>query len=149
MTFMDMKEIIGKNIVLILDEKVNPKKIGWTPYYIYLIKERNFKQIVGSIVFRLGDFKEVGISGHIGYTIDEFYQGHYYAYQATDLLLKTLIKAHGYKEIVITCLLDNIASNKTIKCLNVISLEVVAIPANLRKNYRGQKDINVYKVKVG
>lgn len=92
------------------------KNIPWD-YDIYEIIENNL--CVGHIVYRYGSDEKLKYAGHIGYTIDEEYRGHGYAYQA----LKELLSIISKETVIITCDLDNIASQKTIEKCEVISKE--------------------------
>jgi len=146
--FIDKQRLISDKITLLLNEQVMPIQKNWKPYYIYDIQENKRKQIVGTIVFRLGSKEEMLYSGHIGYQIEEEYRGNSYAYQAC-LLLMQLIKEHEYQEVVITCQNDNMASIKTILKLDVQSFEEKVIPKEARKELNNKERVNVYTVKVG
>lgn len=62
---------------------------GWKPYYIYAMIVDD--KAVGKIVLREGTKEERYYDGHIGYTVEKEYQGHGYAFQATQLLKKRSI----------------------------------------------------------
>ena len=103
-------------------EKVQPTKMVPWVYDVYEIIEEDV--CVGHIVYRYGDDDLLKYSGHIGYTIDEEYRGHHYAAKA----LKELLGIIALEEVIITCDLDNIASQKTIeKCAVVHKEKVVGI----------------------
>lgn len=128
-----------------LDEKIVPQNDN--PYYIYIIKEAN--QEIGRIVFRLGSQLEHYYDGHIGYAIDPEYQGQSKSFHAC-LLLKDIIREHGYDEVIITCSPDNLASKKIIRKLGAKLLETKAIPANLRKHFNQDetiKEIYLWRVR--
>lgn len=100
-------------------ERVHPtKQVPWM-YDVYEIIEEN--DCVGHIVYRYGTDDQLKYSGHIGYTIDEEFRGHGYAYKALEELLGLIEK----KEVIITCDLDNIASRKTIEKCQVIHKEKI------------------------
>lgn len=107
---------------------------GWLPYYIYSIYSTDLPEEIGRIVFRLGDDIDNEYAGHIGYTINEKYRGHNYAYKAC-LALKKFILNLGYNEILITCSPDNIASQKTIEKLGSEYIETKKIPSSIRKEF--------------
>lgn len=98
---------------------------GFMPYYIYLIMVEDKE--VGRLVYREGNEDERYYDGHIGYTIEEDYQGHSYAYQAC-LLLKDIVDK---KELIITCDPNNIASYKTIQKLGCEYLGTYQVPSHL------------------
>ncbi len=81
------------------------------PYYLYRITLGNIQ--IGKISLRLGVDEYIMLEGHIGYDIDEAYQGHHYAYYALELI-KTLAKAHGYQKVLITMNPQNQSSIKTV-----------------------------------
>lgn len=120
--------------------------IGWQPYYIYLIIVND--EVVGKIVLREGTNEEQYYAGHIGYTIEPQYRGHNYAYQAT-LLLMQEASLLGFKELIITCSPDNLASKKTILKLKARYIETVSIPKKIRKIFTTNEFIKeVYLIKL-
>lgn len=100
---------------------------GFQPYSIYLIMVDGHE--VGRLTLREGQDDERYYDGHVGYSIDEEYQGHGYAYQAC-LLLKGEVDCD---HLIITCDPDNIASLKTIQRLGCEYIETKSIPAHLKK----------------
>lgn len=125
--------ISGDHVDLELLEFVRmPLKKQCRPYYIFSILVQ--KNEVGRLVFRLGSDKDHEFSGHIGYTIEEAYRGHHYAYEACRTLIP-FMKKMGYHHVIITCDPTNIASRKTIEKLPVHYLGTKPIPRHLRKQY--------------
>lgn len=119
---------------------------GWKPYYIYLMKVEN--KIVGRLTLREGTNEERYFDGHIGYTVEPEFRGHNYAYQAV-LALKPIAQKMGFKELIITCSPDNIASKKTILKLKAIHLETVKIPLKYRKDFgAGETVKEIYLIKL-
>ncbi|MCD7809047.1 MAG: GNAT family N-acetyltransferase [Erysipelotrichaceae bacterium] len=115
---------------LVLEEFIdNNLPQGYTPYYIYLIMLNHIE--IGRLVYRLGDDEEHMFDGHIAYTIEEEYRGHYYAYQAC-LLLDEMVHRDHY---MITCDPSNKASYKTIMKLGAQYIETKTIPPQLKKFY--------------
>ena len=113
---------------------------GFTPYTIYGIFVDSLE--VGRIVLRSGNDEERYYDGHIGYTIYEEYQGHYFAYQACLLLKQYITKDH----LIITCDPYNIASLKTIEKLGCKYLETRKISSKLKKFFtREEKEKRIYK----
>ena len=54
---------------------------GWKPYYIFLMKVNNEMRMT---LLREGSCEEY-YDGHIGYTVEPEFRGHYYAYQGVQL----------------------------------------------------------------
>lgn len=118
--------------------------VGWKPYYIYEIIVND--QAVGRIVLREGSNEERYFDGHIGYTIDKEYQGHHYSRDACLLLFKEA-KEKGFKELIITCSPQNIASRKIIESLPFLFIEEKAVPKYLQKNFDKDETIKrIYKI---
>ncbi len=105
---------------------------GWKPYYIYLIMVDY--QEVGRIVLREGNNEERYYDGHIGYTIEKEYRGHHYSKEAC-LLLFEIAREKGFKQLMITCSPNNVASRKIIESLPFKYLETREVPASLKKNF--------------
>ncbi len=119
---------------------------GWKPYYIYAMIVDD--KAVGKIVLREGTKEERYYDGHIGYTVEKEYQGHGYAFQATQLLRKEA-SLLGFKELIITCSPDNTASKKTILKLKAQYLETAAVPKKLRKNFAaGESEKEIYIIEL-
>ena len=116
---------------LLTYEKENLPR-GWKPYYIYLIMVDHIE--VGRIVLREGSNEERYYDGHIGYTIEKEYRGHHYSKDAC-LLLFDKAKEKGFKQLMITCSPDNIASRKIIESLPFKYLETKEVPACLKKRF--------------
>ena len=111
---------------------------GWKPYYIYLIMVDHIE--VGRIVLREGSNEERYYDGHIGYTVEPEFRGHYYAYQGVQLIKPIALKL-GFKELIITCSPNNLASKKTILKLQAQYLETVEIPKNIGKILKPVKQL--------
>ena len=107
---------------------------GIDPYYIYVIYLKEGKEEIGRITFRLGSNQDHYYDGHIGYTIEKEYRGHHYSKDAC-LLLFDKAKEKGFKQLMITCSPDNIASRKIIESLPFKYLETKEVPACLKKDF--------------
>lgn len=119
----------------------------WLPYYVFDILLD--KSIIGRLIFRTGTNEQHLYDGHIGYTIEPEYQGHCFAYQAC-LKLKPFMMNLGYKEVIITCSPENIASSKTIEKLGANYIQTSKIPSILRKDFEyheTMKDIYKWQLK--
>ena len=128
-----------------LQEYVNkPVREEILPYYIYEIHVK--KVCVGIIVLREGTMEQRYYDGHIGYTIYPMHRGHHYAYEATLLVLE-IAQNKGFKDIIITCSPDNMASKKTIQRLPTTYLETKRIPRKQRKFFQaGEKVKEIYHI---
>jgi len=116
----------------------------WKPYYIFKIIVGI--DVVGKIVLREGDLEERYYDGHIGFTIDPQYGGHNYAFQATLLVLE-IAKDKGFKDIIITCSPNNIASKKTIQKLPINYIETKTIHKELARYVeQGEKIKEIYHI---
>lgn len=119
---------------------------GWKPYYIFLMKVNN--EIVGRMTLREGSCEERYYDGHIGYTVEPEFRGHYYAYQGVQLIKPIALKL-VFKELIITCSPNNLASKKTILKLQAQYLETVEIPKKYRKDFEAGETIKeVYLIKL-
>lgn len=140
-------EFVYEDIELKLFEYIDNIK-DWSPYYIFSIYIKGKNEEIGRIVFRLGDDREHEYAGHIGYSIEKCYQGHYYAYKACKSLLP-FIKSQGYSHVLITCSPENIASKKTIEKLGCHFLGMKTIPHHLRKNFAvGETEKCIYSLDI-
>ena len=116
---------------------------GWLPYYIYQIIVDH--KTVGKIVLREGSIEEHYYDGHIGYSIDEKYRGHNYAYQAMLLLNKEALML-GFDIVLLIIFLRK----KTILKLNAKYLETVTIPSKLKKDFgidEKQKEVYILELR--
>ena len=87
---------------------------------------------------REGSSLERYYDGHIGYSIEEEYRGHHYSSEAC-LLLFEIAKEKGFKELMISCSPENLASRKIIESLPFHYVETKTVPKELRK-YFDQND---------
>ena len=62
------------------------------------------------MTLREGSCEERYYDGHIGYTVEPEFRGHYYAYQGVQLIKPIALKL-GF-ELIITCSPNNLASKK-------------------------------------
>lgn len=86
--------------------------------------------IAGSIGLRVGETENLTrYLGQIGYHVFPAVRGHHLAERSCRLLLP-LAKAHGMRELWITCNPDNIASRRTCERLGCELVEIVDVPRN-------------------
>lgn len=86
---------------------------------------------IGKCDLRVGNSDITEILGHVGYEIDESYQGHHYAAKACRLLMAYAAKT-GMKEITITCDDDNIPSRKTCEWLGMTLTDIFPVPDGIK-----------------
>lgn len=137
-----MKEVI---LVKLIKDEFVPKSqaVPWD-YIIYNIFLDDDIE-VGRLVFRCGTEEQLKYCGHIGYHIDEPFRGHSYAYQALCLLLPILYQL-GYRKLIITCHYNNIASQKTIEKLPVISKHLELDIDD--DEYKSKEGLWIYEIEV-
>ena len=107
-------------LILIEKQPADPER-NWAPCYKYKIclpeKRPFFGYIpVGGCDLRFGYNENLYYGGHIGYHVDERYQGNHMAQKATRLLLEEAWKQE-MPYIIITCNPDNIPSRRTLEGL--------------------------------
>ena len=108
-------------------EIVPPDEIkGLVPFYKFRILDPS-DTAVGHINFRVGDTEHITqVVGHLGYSILEPFRGHSYAYQAVRAIAP-LVRT-TYKNVIITCNPDNLASKRTIEKLGAVFINIIAVP---------------------
>ena len=121
--------------LVLLEYVQNDLPSGFTPYRIFSIQVHHVE--VGKIVLRDGSDQEHYFDGHIGYTIDEEYRGHHYAYEACLLLQDYIERDH----VIITCDPDNTPSLKTIEKLGSVYMESKVIPTHLKKMFTPEEKV--------
>jgi len=129
--------------------KIVEKNKGATdmlPFYYYDIFNKAGEH-VGKISVRIGNNFHSYYNGHIGYEIFEGHRGKHYSYEAVKLVLQ-VAKAHGMKELFITCGLSNDASIKTIERLGAVKKDIVKIPKECFFYHEGIQDYCVYSLQI-
>lgn len=107
--------------------------------YRYRVLEKATGLPVGWANFRIGTPSQVYLFGHIGYSVDEPYRGHGFAYQAC-LCLFSLARRLDMDEIIITCNPDNLPSRKTLEKLNGVMLEIAPVPESSEMYVEGDRE---------
>ena len=120
------------------------KQVPWV-YDIYDICLQNQTDPVGRIVFRYGTNQQLRYCGHIGYTIEPEFRGHGYGAMALKKLL-AIIYFKGYRQVLISCGRDNIASMKTIEKMNIVSKKLETEIDD--QEYQQSPGLWIYKVEV-
>ncbi|MBQ6274127.1 MAG: GNAT family N-acetyltransferase [Oscillospiraceae bacterium] len=113
------------------------------PFYYYEIFVGG--QAVGAISVRIGDNYHSYYNGHIGYEIEEPFQGHRYSLAALQLVLP-VARFHGMTRIYLTCDASNTASRKIIEAAGGRFLEICPIPRDWFAWYEGIEDHRIYQL---
>lgn len=122
------EEIRGGEFRLVLIEKLGEDRIhGWVPSYRFEIWPLDGRTEMGTIDIRIGESENIFYAGHIGYRIHEPFRGRHYAEKACRLIVR-IARAHGMRQVVITCNPDNLASKRTIERLGARLEGIVDIP---------------------
>ncbi len=131
-----------------IDLKISGKYFGdkeMLPFYYYdiFLKDR----FIGRISMRIGrDFNSY-YNGNIGYEIEENFRGNNFAFKACKLVL-LIAKAHGMKEIILTCDENNIPSYKTIEKLGGELIEITKPPKTYFAYRDNVKKQRIYKLNI-
>ena len=111
---------------------------------VYSIYRHGDYECIGECDLRFGMDEELYYAGNIGYRIYDGFRGHHYAYYACQLLLQIAKEEYCFRNVIITCSPDNIASDKTIQSLHAELLQTVYVPKNHWLYRRGEKVKNIY-----
>jgi predicted acetyltransferase len=121
-------EIRGSEFRLVLVEKAREDRIrGWVPSYRFEMLPLDGHEILGTIDIRIGNNENTYYAGHIGYRVHEPFRGNHFAEKACRLIIR-IARAHGMKQVVITCNPDNLPSRRTIERLGARFEGIVDIP---------------------
>lgn len=101
-------------------------------------------EVIGKLSLRIGDNENIYYGGHLGYTINEAFRGHSYAYKACELL-RDIAEEEGLTHLIITCNPDNIPSIRTCEKLGASLLEEVDVPEYHEMYHRGEFKKRRYK----
>ena len=111
---------------------------------VYSIYRHGDYECIGECDLRFGMDEELYYAGNIGYRIYDGFRGHHYAYYACQLLLQIAKEEYCFRNVILTCSPDNIASDKTIQSLHAELLQTVNVPKNHWLYRRGEKVKNIY-----
>jgi predicted acetyltransferase len=124
---------------------------GHVPYYYFWMHLRSPDapvEIAGSVSLRIGDTDDLRLYvGNIGYNVFPPARGHHYAQRASRLVLD-IARAHGMRELWITCNPDNWASRRTCERLGSEMIDIVAVPADHPLYERGDREKCRYLLKL-
>ena len=132
-------------IDLIIEKKVpaHLEKFA-APSYHFQIKQHLMPYEIGKIDIRVGYNENTFYGGNIGYEIYPPYRGHHYAAKACQII-KRVAQLHGMNYLYISCLPDNLPSNKTCQRLGARWLGNYVVPFHLEMYMMSVREINVYE----
>ena len=111
---------------------------------VYSIYRHGDYECIGECDLRFGMDEELYYAGNIGYRIYDGFRGHHYAYHHASCYFRSLKKNIYFRNVIITCSPDNIASDKTIQSLHAELLQTVNVPKSHWLYRRGEKVKNIY-----
>jgi tagatose 1,6-diphosphate aldolase len=138
--FLEPGELRDGELQLILTERVpaNPAK-RHVPAYNFTMTIAERGDVVGEIGLRLGDSDFViRYAGQLGYGVDEPYRGRHFAARSCRLLFP-LARAHGFRELWITCDPANLASRRTCELSGGELVEIVTLPEDVDMYAKGER----------
>ncbi|MDE7299444.1 MAG: GNAT family N-acetyltransferase [Lachnospiraceae bacterium] len=142
-SFYDKFDMLCENeLILKITEKHDGDEI-MLPFYYYDIWVDG--RAVGKISIRIGSNYHSYYNGNIGYEIDEEYRGNHYAFKACKLVLQ-VARAHGMRELILTCDASNMASRKTIEKLGAKLIETIKPPEDYFAYYDEIEEKRIYRL---
>lgn len=137
---------IGEVVTLKESYRTNEKTAyDGVPTIYYNIYRNVDNKKIGNIELRLTADGINYYYGHIGYNILQDYRGNHYAYEACKVLFEIAKNEFKFKEIIITCSPENLASYKTLIKLNGELVETVDVPKGTLLYTIGEKQKCVFK----
>ncbi len=138
--FLGPARIAGQEGIDLLLERENPadEEKGYVPSYDYAMVLQGTNTKIGGICLRIGDNENIYYGGHIGYGVDEAHRGQSFAAKACRLL-GPLARAHGVRELVITCNPENTASRRTCENLGARLVNEVDLPEDNEMYLEGER----------
>ncbi|MBQ1256976.1 MAG: GNAT family N-acetyltransferase [Clostridia bacterium] len=101
----------------------------------------------GECDLRIGHNDKTYLGGNIGYLVDAPHRGHHYAAKAV-LLLKALARKHNMAHIFITCVPDNIASEKSILYAGGEYIETRDLPEDNDMYLEGKRAVKIFRIRL-
>ena len=117
-----------------------------TIYYNIFLISNNDK--VGKIELRLTADGDDYYYGHIGYNIYREFRGNNYAYNACKVIFDIAKNEFNFKELIITCSPENIASYKTLQKLEGELIETVDVPKYHSLYRLGETKKHIFRYKL-
>lgn len=140
---MDVPTLTDGIITLVCVKKHHTDFYGdWIPAYEFEICVGDDR--IGSIRLRIGHFKAVYYSGHIGYKVDEGHRGKGYAGRACKLLAP-VARHHGMTKLLITNNVGNAASYRVCEKLGTKFIRKTELPDWHDLYKEGQRFANIFE----
>jgi len=147
-TFLDLQNInlSAYNLTLRCTEYYDgTKKKNHVPAYNFNITEKNSGEVFGDISLRLGFAEGLYYGGHVGYSVNEDYRNMGVATASCGIILD-LVKAHGYKKIIITNNYVNKASRRVCEKIGAKLIRIAKLPQWHDLYIEGQRFVCVYEL---
>ena len=143
--FNEIGYLTDGEVDLILEKKVpaHIERFKVTSYH-FKIKKHLMPYEIGKIDIRIGHNEITFYGGNIGYEIYPPYRGHHYAAKSCQII-KKVAESHGMTYLYISCLPDNLASNRTCQWLKTRWLGTYLVPFHNEMYLAGVRQINVYE----
>ncbi|MCL1858614.1 MAG: GNAT family N-acetyltransferase [Oscillospiraceae bacterium] len=146
--FLDLKKInlsaYGLSLKCVDYYEGNIKK-NHVPAYEFDITEKNSGEVFGKISLRLGFTDGLYYGGHIGYTVNEDYRNMGVATVACGIILE-LVRAHGFKKIIITNHYINKASRRVCEKIGAKLIRIARLPEWHDLYIEGQRFECIYEI---
>ena len=130
-------------LVLIDTKEAIPEK-HYVPAYSFDIALLD-GTVVGNCSFKIWQNEVTWFCGNIGYEILEPFRGHHYALKACRLLYRLAIM-HEMDYVIITCNVNNVASERTIQLAGGMFISEEDVPEYTEQYKKGSKRVKIYKV---
>lgn len=115
------------------------------PSYEFEITEKNSGTVFGEISLRLGFNDNLYYGGHIGYSVGSEYRNMGVATAACGIILE-LVKAHGFRRVIITNDYTNKASKRVCEKIGARLIRIARLPEWHVLYIEGQRFVNIYEL---
>ena len=101
--------------------------------------------VVGNCSLKIWHTRVIWFAGNIGYEVYEPFRGHRYAAKACRLLFKLAIM-HDLDYVIITCNVNNAASERSIQLAGGMFISEENVPEDSEQYQKGSHRVKIYKV---
>ena len=144
--FLDLRKInlsaYNLNLKCVEYYKGDAKK-NHVPAYVFDIT--NFDTVYGEMSLRLGFNDNLYYGGQIGYSVNEGYRNMGVATASCGIILE-LVKAHGFKKVIITNNYTNKASRRVCEKIGAKLIRIAKLPTWHDLYIRGQRFECIYEI---
>ena len=128
---LDPGRLVDGDLTLVLAQYLPGRPAeGFVPAYRFLMRRTGDGAQMGEVELRIGLTERLrAYGGNVGYYVDPAFRGHCYAARSVRLL-SALARAHGLKELCITCAPENVASRRTCELAGGVLVDIVPLPAD-------------------